>query len=238
MKKSFCLVLCLFLLLFCTACNNTEEPNDPTLWQLTKQTTLQNDNVTVTIFTYNELGQQVSYEIRANGVVNSTNELAYDNNGYKNYEKSTNVSGLITEIFYTNDSEGKITSQRTVITFQENSFESVSEFEYTDDYGSYVQTFVSGSSKGNTITVTKDEHGNELAHITSNSTSIRYENKYNGTILVERIASRSTSSGTVVTKIVYEYDENGNNVKTTSYDELGTIFLTQLYEYTAVNTSQ
>ena len=238
MKKSFCLVLCLFLLLFCTACNNTEEPNDPTLWQLAKQTTLQNDNVTVTTFTYNELGQQVSYEVRANGVVNSINELAYDDNGYKNYEKSTNVSGLITEIFYTNNNEGKITSQRTVITFQENSFESVSEFEYTDDCGSYVQTFVSGASKGNTITVTKDEHGNELTHVTSNSASIHYENKYNGIILVERIATQSTSSGTVVTKIVYEYDENGNNTKTTSYDELGNVSLTKLYEYAAVNSNK
>ena len=238
MKKLLCFILCLALLLLCIACNTADEPNDPTLWYLTKQTTLQSGNTTVTTFTYNELGQQVSYEISENGVVNSINELAYDDNGYKNYEKSTNVSGLITEIFYTNNNEGKITSQRTVITFRENSFESVSEFEYTDDCGSYVQTYVSGASKGNTITVTKDEHGNELTHVTSNSASIHYENKYNGIILVERIATQSTSSGTVVTKIVYEYDENGNNTKTTSYDELGNISLTQLYEYTAVNSNQ
>ena len=247
MKKSVCSILCFLLLLLCIGCNTVEKPDDsnsvdlpdaPTSWRLAKQTMVQNGNTTVTTFAYNDSGRQISYETSANGVINSTVELGYDANGYKNYEKSTAASGVITEFFLTNDDQGRIVSQRTVTTFKGNSSESVSEFEYTDEHGSFVQTFVSGASKGNTVTVTKDEHGNELTHITSNGTSMRYENKYEGTLLVEKITTRSTSLGTAVTKTVYEYDDNGNNVKTTSYDELGNVSLTYLYEYTPFNDSQ
>lgn len=244
MKKTVCFMLCAILLLLCIGCSDgntpsvpdAPDPSDtPAVWRLTKQTTVQaNGNTTVSTFSYNDGGQMIAYEISANGILNSQVEVGYDEGGYKNYEKSTSTSGFVTEVFFTNDASGKILEQRTVTAFGGNTvMESVATFEYTDDYGSFVQTFTSGASKGETITVTKDAHGNETAHVTSNSASIQYENKYDGDVLVEQISKQSTPSGLVVTKILYEYDENGNNVKATTYDEFDAVVLTRTYEYAA-----
>lgn len=236
MKKAFCFALCIALLLLCVGCNADNTPDasaDPAVWLLKKQTMVQaNGDITVSTFSYNDGGQMIAYETRANGTLNSQTEIGYDERGYKNYEKSTSTSGFVMEVFLTNDASGRVLTQRTVTSYQGNPLaESGAAFEYTDEYGSFVQTVTSGSAKGNTVTVTKDAHGNELSHVTSNGDSIQYENKYDGDVLVEQISKRSSPSGLVVTKISYEYDENGNNVKTTTYDDLGVLILTHKYEY-------
>ena len=109
--------------------------------------------------------------------------------------------------------------------------ESVSEFEYTDEYGSYVQRFVSGASVGNTVTVIKDKYGNEITHEESGLFSIIYENKYEDDRLIEKNTIRTTTAGTIITKTVYNYDKKGNLIKEISYDTAGDVTITITYEY-------
>lgn len=230
MKKVLLFALCLILVLGCVGCGA-----DTPEWLLTKSTMVENGNTTVATYTYDGDGKLSSYEIRVNDVLNTQNEVEYDENGYKSYEKATLASGLVVEMFFTNDTRGRVTEQRTVSSHVGSIYESVSRFEYTDTYGSYVQTVVSGPGKGNTVTVTKDEKGNELTHAESAGLFIRYENTYDGEVLTERTGVYTRSGGSCTVRTVYEYDEHGNNVCTTSYDADGKVTLAQTYEYSSAD---
>ena len=240
MKKAAFLICGLFLALTLFGCNNTPNDTDESVtFRLVKQTTIEkNGDETVTTFEYDAQGRLIKYEIISGDNADTVKEVEYDNHGYKNYEKGVSKSGLETEVFWTNDDDGRVIKQRLVATFAEASLsiESISEFEYTDEYGSYVQRFVSGTSKGNTVTVTKDKYGNEVTHEESGLFSAVYENKYEDNILVETTTSRTTQTGTVISKTVYESDKNGNMIKEVSYDSRGNVILTQIYEYLTVPT--
>ena len=56
----------------------------------------------------------VKYEIYSNGILNSTVEIEYDENGCKNYEKSQSEFGFVMEIYYTNDLNGRVLEQRSL----------------------------------------------------------------------------------------------------------------------------
>ena len=236
MKQILCLICCIALSFAFIGCHAPDASfdNSTDVWKLVKQTTVEKNGTTsVTTFEYNDVGNLVKYEILVGDIADTVKEVAYDAKGYKNYEKGISKSGFVTEIFWTNDEKGRPIEQKSVMTFKDFSSESLSQYEYTDEYDSYVQTFLSGASKGNTITVTKDEHRNELSHIESNSTTIHYENKYEDNRLIERVST----SGSLLTKTIYDYDDAGNLIKETSYDIYGNITLTQIYEYAIIEVN-
>ena len=233
MKKTGLFLCCLLIAMLLVGCGAQSSSNTP---RLVKQTMIEkNGTTTVTNYEYNKKGQMIRYEILSGSNIDTVKEVKYDRNGYKNYEKGTSGTGFITEIYWTNDKQGRPVSQRVVTDYKGNKTESVSQFEYTDEYGSYVQTMTSGAATGNTVTVVKDEHGNEITHAELLGISMRYENTYDGDVLVERTSTQTTPGGLTVTKTKYEYDENGNLIKETSYDSEGRVTLTQTYEYEIPN---
>ncbi len=233
MKKTVLFLCCLLIAILGIGCG-TPSNSAP---RLVRQTMIEkNGATTVTNYEYNKKGQMVRYEILSGSNVDTVKEVKYDRNGYKNYEKGTSGTGFITEVYWTNDKQGRPISQRIVTNYKGNKTESISQFEYTDEYGSYVQTMTSGASVGNTVTVVKDEHGNEITHVELLGVSMRYENTYDGDVLVERISTQTTPGGLTVTKTKYEYGENGDLIKETSYDSEGKVTLTQTYEYEIPNS--
>ena len=206
--------------LFTTSTTNDEEET----WYLVEETWISSQSITYKYY-YNIDYMLVKYEIFSDGILNSTVEIEYDENGYKNYEKSQSEFGFVMEVYYTNYANGRVLEQRSLIN---GGNESITLFEYTDTNGSYVKTH---EASGSTETVTVDTHGNVTKEEDNFGTTTIYENTYNGNLLIETKATRTESTYTTITTIEYEYDAYGNLIATTTLDEDGTVSQTITYTY-------
>ena len=224
MKKIISLIL--ITMICCTflfSCGNTEDTGK---LYLVKQTMTDKTGTYTVKHYYNEQYQIVKQE---NITSDADSELGYDENGYQNYQKNISKSGLVSEIFIKNDANGRMTEQRMVNTYNGKETEIIMTREYTDDYGSYIES----SASGTTTTVTNDEHGNVIARSNNKGQSSTHENKYNGDLLVETITTMTVGTKTTVTTMKYEYDGQGNKIKETSYDTDGNVTYTQTFEYSS-----
>ncbi len=210
---------------FLFSCGNTEDTGK---LYLVKQTMTDKTGTTKVEFLYNQDYQVVKNKTTAGGTVTES-DIGYDENGYQNYQKAVSNSGLITEVFITNDVNGRKTETRMVQTYNGKETEIITTYEYTDENGSYIET----SSSGTTTTVTNDEHGNSIARSNNRGQSATYENKYNGDLLVETIITMTVGTKTTVTTMKYEYDGQGNKIKEISYDPDGKVTYTQTFEYSS-----
>ena len=198
MKKIISLIL--ITMICCTfmfSCGNTEDTDK---LYLVKQTMTEKSGTVTTEFIYNDNYQVVKQKTTAGGISDTDSELGYDENGYQNYQKNISKSGLVSEVFITNDANGRMTAQRMVNTYNGKETEIIITCEYTDEYGSYIQT----STSGVTTTVTKDEHGNDIARSNNKGQSSTHENKYNGDLLVETITTMTVGTKTTITTMKYE----------------------------------
>ena len=215
-------ICCTFLF----SCGNTEDTDK---LYLVKQTMTEKSGTVTTEFIYNDNYQVVKQKTTAGGISDTDSELGYDENGYQNYQKNISKSGLVSEIFIKNDANGRWLEMRSVSIYNGKETEIIITYEYTDEYGSYIQT----STSGVTTTVTKDEHGNDIARSNNKGQSSTHENKYNGDLLVETITTMTVGTKTTVTTMKYEYDGQGNKIKGTSYDTDGNVTYTQAFEYSS-----
>ena len=227
MKKIISMLLITVLCCaFLFSCGNTADTGK---LYLVKQTMTDKSGTITTEFFYNKEYQIVKQKTTAGGESNTDSDLGYDENGFQNYQKNVSKSGLVSELFITNDENGRMTEIRTVQTYNGKETETIITYEYTDEYGSYIQT----STSGVTTTVTNDEHGNEIARSNNKGQSSTHENKYNGDLLVETITTMTVGTKTTVTTMKYEYDAQGNKIKETSYDTDGNVTYTQTFEYSS-----
>lgn len=225
MKKIVSVILVTMLCCaFLFSCGNTEDEGE---LYLVKQTMTDKTGTTTVEFFYNNDYQVVKHKTTAGGISDTESSIGYDENGYQNYQKNISKSGLVSEIFFTNDENGRMTEMRTVQTYNGTETEIIITYEYTDEYGSYIQT----STSGVTTTVTNDERGNEIARSNNKGQSSTHENKYSGEFLVETITTMTVGTKTTVTTMKYEYDSQGNKIKETSYDLNGNVTYTQIFEY-------
>ena len=227
MKKIISLILitvicCAFLF----SCGNTEDTGKI---YLVKQTMTDKAGTTTTEFIYNNNYQIVKHKTTVGGTGDTESDIGYDENGYQNYQKAISKSGLITEIFITNDSNGRQLETRMVQTYNGKETETVTTYEYTDENGSCIET----STSGTVTTVTKDEHGNSITRSNNRGQSATYENKYEGELLIETKTTMTVGTNTIVTTMKYEYDSQGNKIKETNYDSNGTVISTQTFEYSS-----
>ena len=104
-------------------------------------------------------------------------------------------------------------------------------FEYIDENGSYIQT----SSSGITTTCTFDEHGNFLSIVSSglSEQTVTYDNKYENGLLIEAKMTTATKGRTVTQTVKYEYDRQGNKIKSEVFDENGNVTVTETFEYSS-----
>ena len=227
MKK---IILVLLITVLCCAflfsCGNTEDTGK---LYLIKQTLTEKNGTTTTEFIYNDKYQVAKHKTTAGGISDTNSELGYDENGYQNYQKAISKSGLINEIFITNDANGRQLEMRIVQTYNGKETETKITYEYTDDNGSRTET----STSGTVTTVTNDEHGNAIARSNNRGQSSTYENKYEGELLIETKTTMTVGTNTIVTTTKYEYDGLGNKIKETSYDSSGNVISTQTYEYSS-----
>ena len=227
MKKIISIILISMLCCaFLFSCGNTEDTGK--LYLVEQTMTDKTGTYTVKHY-YNEQYQIVKQENISSDESDTDSELRYDENGYWIYQKSVSKSGLVSEVFITNDANGRMTEQRMVNTYNGKETEIIITCEYTDEYGSYIQT----STSGVTTTVTKDEHGNDIARSNNKGQSSTHENKYNGDLLVETITTMTVGTKTTITTMKYEYDSQGNKIKEISYDTDGNVTYTQTYEYSS-----
>lgn len=227
MKKIISIVLitvicCTFLF----SCGNNEDTG--TLY-LVKQTLTEKSGTTTTEFIYNDNYQVVKHKTTAGGISDTDSELGYDENGYQNYQKAISKSGLINEIFITNDANGRQLEMRIVQTYNGKETETIITYEYTDENGSRIETATSGT----VTTVTNDEHGNSITRSNNKGQSSTYENKYDGELLIETKSTMTVGTNTIVTTTKYEYDSHGNKTKETNYDSKGNVISTQTFEYSS-----
>lgn len=211
---------------FLFSCGNTEDTGKI---YLVKQTLTEKSGTTTTEFIYNDNYQVVKHKTTAGGISDTESELGYDENGYQNYQKAISKSGLVNEIFITNDANGRQLEMRIVQTYNGKETETIITYEYTDENGSRIETATSGT----VTTVTNDEHGNAITRSNNRGQSSTYENKYEGELLIETKATMTMGTNTIVTTTKYEYDSQGNKVKETNYDSNGTVISTQTFEYSS-----
>ena len=211
---------------FLFSCGNTEDTGKI---YLVKQTLTEKSGTTTTEFIYNDNYQVVKHKTTAGGISDTESELGYDENGYQNYQKAISKSGLVNEIFITNDANGRQLEMRIVQTYNGKETETITTYEYTDENGSRIETATSGT----VTTVTNDEHGNAIAHSNNRGQSATYENKYEGELLIETKTTMTVGTNTIVTTTKYEYDGLGNKIKETSYDSSGNVISTQTFEYSS-----
>jgi len=226
MKKILALVMFIAIILSCCACQNNEDTGK---LYLVKQTMTDKSGTTTTEFFYNKDYRVVKQKTTAGGESDTDSDLGYDENGYQNYQKNVSKSGLVSEVFITNDANGRMTEIRMVSTYNGKETETIITYEYTDDYGSYIES----SASGTTTTVTNDERGNEIARSNNRGQSSTHKNKYSGELLVETITTMTVGTKTTVTTMKYEYDGQGNKIKETSYDTDGNVTYTQTFEYSS-----
>ena len=211
---------------FLFSCGNTEDTGKI---YLVKQTLTENSGTTTTEFIYNDNYQVAKHKTTAGGISDTESELGYDENGYQNYQKAISKSGLVNEIFITNDANGRQLEMRIVQTYNGKETETIITYEYTDENGSRIETATSGT----VTTVTNDEHGNAITRSNNRGQSAIYENKYEGELLIETKATMTMGTNTIVTTTKYEYDSQGNKIKETNYDSNGTVISTQTFEYSS-----
>ena len=211
---------------FLFSCGNTEDTGK---LYLVKQTLTEKSGTTTTEFIYNDNYQVVKHKTTAGGISDTDSELGYDENGYQNYQKAISKSGLINEIFITNDANGRQLEVRLVQTYNGKETETIITYEYTDENGSRIETATSGT----VTTVTNDEHGNAITRSNNKGQSSTYENKYEGELLIETKTTMTVGTNTIVTTTKYEYDSQGNKIKETNYDSNGTVISTQTFEYSS-----
>ena len=227
MKKITSLILITVICCaFMFSCGNNEDAGK---LYLVKNTLTEKSGTTTTEFIYNGNYQVVKHKTTAGGISDTESELGYDENGYQNYQKAISKSGLVNEIFITNDANGRQLEMRIVQTYNGKETETIITYEYTDENGSRIETATSGT----VTTVTNDEHGNAITRSNNRGQSSTYENKYEGELLIETKATMTMGTNTIVTTTKYEYDSQGNKVKETNYDSNGTVISTQTFEYSS-----
>ena len=227
MKKIISMLLITVLCCaFLFSCGNTEDTGK---LYLVKQTLTEKSGTTTTEFIYNDNYQVVKHKTTAGGISDTESELGYDENGYQNYQKAISKSGLVNEIFITNDANGRQLEMRIVQTYNGKETETIITYEYTDENGSRIETATSGT----VTTVTNDEHGNAITRSNNKGQSSMYENKYEGELLIETKSTMTVGTNTIVTTTKYEYDSQGNKIKETNYDSNGTVISTQTFEYSS-----
>lgn len=219
----FITIICCTFLFSCGENGNADK------LYLVKQTLTEKSGTTTTEFIYNDKYQVVKHKTTAGGISDTDSELGYDENGYQNYQKAISKSGLINEIFITNDANGRPLEMRIVQTYNGKETETIITYEYTDGNGSCIETATSGT----VTTVTKDEHGNAITRSNNRGQSTTYENKYEGELLIETKNTMTVGTSTMVTTTKYEYDSLGNKIKETNYDSSGNVISTQTYEYSS-----
>jgi len=215
-------ICCTFLF----SCGKTE---DAAKLYLVKQTMADKTGTVTVEFIYNQDYQVVKNKTTSGGISDTESDIGYDENGYQNYQKNISKSGLVSEIFITNDANGRILEMRTVSIYNGKETETIITYEYTDENGSRIETATSGT----VTTVTNDEHGNAIARSNNRGQSSMYENKYEGELLIETKATMTVGTNTIVTTTKYDYDSQGNKVKETNYDSNGTVISTQTFEYSS-----
>lgn len=211
---------------FLFSCDNTEETGK---LYLVRQTMTDKSGTITVEFLYNRDYRVVKHKTVSGGISDTDSDLRYDENGYQNYQKNVSKSGLVSEVFITNDASGRMTERRIVSKYNGKETETVTSYEYTDENGSYIEA----SSSGTTTTVTNDARGNVIARSNNRGQSFTYENKYSGELLVETVTTMTVGTKTTVTTTRYEYDGQGNKIKETSYDPDGNVTSTQAFEYSA-----
>ena len=198
---------------------------------LVKQTYTDKGGTLTVEYFYND-DYKIIKQVSDTGKDSSTvSEYGYDENGYQNYQKGVSESGLIQEVFMTNDSEGRVTEQKIVSNYNGSTTETVSTIEYIDDNGSYIQT----STSGVITTITLDEHGNFISIKTTGVTeqTATYENIYEDGLLTEAHITTVTKAKTTNKTVKYEYDKHGNKIKSEIFDEHGNVTVTETFEYSS-----
>lgn len=229
MKKWLCLLLCVCMVLFVLVSCGTK---DEKVYLVEQIFTNKNETIKTTYFYDNEY-MVVRMETASGEESDTVSELGYDANGYQNYQKTVAQSGMVQEVFRTNDDLGRVVEQRELVTYKNTANETISKYEYTDSNGSFVQTYVEGSNKGRTVTVLCDEKGNEISRKDSLGQSAIYNNEYDGVYLIKRESIVKFGSSSITTLTKYQYDEKGNLIKESNYDDNGNLISTQEYVYSS-----
>ena len=229
MKKWLCILLCVGMVLSALVSCGTK---DEKVYLVEQIFTNKNETIKTTYFYDNEY-RVVRIETVSGEESNTVSQCGYDANGYQNYQKVVAKSGMVQEIFLTNDELGRVIEYRALSTYKNTAKETVFKYEYTDSNGSFVQTYVEGSYKGRTVTVLFDEKGNEINRIDSLGQSAVYNNEYDGIYLIGRESIVESGSSSITTHTKYQYDKKGNLIKESNYDDNGNLISTQEYVYSS-----
>ena len=217
------LAIILSSLLF--SCGTNEEAN---LFLVRQTYTDKSGTMTVSYF-YNE-EYKIVKQVTDTGTESSTvSEYGYDANGYQNYQKIVADSGLVQELVIKNDSEGRAIENKLTTNYNGNITEITATIEYIDENGSYIQT----SAQGVTTTFILDNYGNFLSIVSAGPAeqTVTYENEYEGDLLMSAKITTVTKNKTTVQTAKYEYDKQGNKIKSEIFDENGNITVTETFEY-------
>lgn len=207
------------------SCGSNEEAN---LFLVRQTYTDKSGTMTVSYF-YNE-EYKIAKQVTDTGTESSTvSEYGYDENGYQNYQKIVADSGLVQELVIKNDSEGRAIENKLTTNYNGNVTETTATIEYIDENGSYIQT----STQGVTTTFILDNYGNFLSIVSSGPAeqTVTYENEYEGDLLMSAKITTVTKNKTTVQTAKYDYDKQGNKIKSEIFDENGNITVTETFEY-------
>ena len=112
MKKIISVILITMLsCAFLCSCGNTEDIGK---LYLVKQTMTDKTGTVTVEFIYNQDYQVVKNKTTSGGISDTESDIGYDENGYQNYQKNVSKSGLVSEVFITNDVNGRMEEIRTV----------------------------------------------------------------------------------------------------------------------------
>ena len=217
------LAIILSSLLF--SCGTNEEAN---LFLVRQTYTDKSGTMTVSYY-YNE-EYKIVKQVTDTGTESSTvSEYGYDENGYQNYQKIVADSGLVQELVIKNDSEGRAIENKLTTNYNGSVTETTATIEYIDENGSYIQT----SAQGVTTTFILDNYGNFLSIVSAGPAeqTVTYENEYEGDLLMSAKITTVTKNKTTVQTAKYEYDKQGNKIKSEIFDENGNITVTETFEY-------
>ena len=207
------------------SCGSNEEAN---LFLVRQTYTDKSGTMTVSYF-YNE-EYKIVKQVTDTGTESSTvSEYGYDENGYQNYQKIVADSGLVQELVINNDSEGRAIENKLTTNYNGNVTETTATIEYIDENGSYIQT----SAQGVTTTFILDNYGNFLSIVSAGPAeqTVTYENEYEGDLLMNAKITTVTKNKTTVQTAKYEYDKQGNKIKSEIFDENGNVTVTETFEY-------
>ncbi len=220
MKKLFAIIIGV-LMSFAVLAGCKAEPE----YRLTKTKTTyeKTGRVTETEYIYGDNSYLTETRTYSDGELNSTQLFGYDEYGNLNYNKI----GEITEIFYKNDEQGRPTEKRYVTTVGDAVSEKIWTVEYTDEYGSYVET---SEDDGTTQSKTYDSKGNLTESINGASHRTIYDNTYDEegklikTVMIVNSVKQTTE---------YEYGDHGKVTKESTYGDDSILITVTEYFYSS-----